>query len=84
MPDLRIVKSARITAQPRPMPEGMFDPMPDVYLTLEDGTEVHAFQYYPDEISFNPEEFVGLTVDEARRRKFVKDAAFLDPRSRVQ
>ena len=32
------ITSAIITAMPRPMPERMFDPMPEVVATFEDGT----------------------------------------------
>jgi hypothetical protein len=69
--------SARITKMPRPMPEGMFDPMPEVHVTTADGKEHYLFQYYPDEISFTEKEFVGLTLDEARGLKFKKDKAYL-------
>jgi hypothetical protein len=65
--------SARITA----MPKSLFDPMPQVYVTLENGVEEFLYDYYPDEISFSPQEFVGLTIDEARHLKFVKDKRFL-------
>ena len=65
--------SARITA----MPKSLFDPMPQVYITLENGVEEFLYDYYPDEISFTPSEFVGLTKDEARHLKFVKDKRFL-------
>lgn len=67
------VISSRITEQPK----GLFDPMPQVYVTMEDGQEQFLFEYYPDEISFRPEEFVGLTIDECRRLKFVKDKRYL-------
>jgi len=69
--------SARITALPRPMPEGMFDPMPQVHVTTEDGKEQMLFEYYPDEISFKSDEFVGLTLDEARTLKGKKDRQYL-------
>ena len=59
------------------MPKTMFDEMPKVYVTTEDGVETFLFEYYPDEISFRPFEFVGLTVEEARSLKFKKDKAFL-------
>lgn len=65
--------SARIT----PMPKSFFDPMPQVYVTLEDNKEQFLFDYYPDEISFTPSEFVGLTIDEAKHLKFKKDKAYL-------
>jgi len=71
-PELKIV-SARITA----MPKGLFDPMPQVWITYEDGKEEMLFDYYPDEISFTPSEFVGLTRSEGIHLKFKKDKAYL-------
>jgi hypothetical protein len=67
------ITSARITA----MPKSLFDPMPQVHVTMEDGTEQFLYEYYPDEISFSPSEFVGLTIDEARHLKFIKDRNYL-------
>jgi len=67
------VVSARITE----MPKSMFAPMPKVYVTTDDGVEHFLWEYYPDEISFTPSEFVGLTLDAATRRKFQKDVAYL-------
>ena len=64
---------ARITA----MPKSLFDPMPKVFVTLEDGEEQYLFDYYPDEISFTAGEFVGLTIKEARHLKFMKDRDYL-------
>ena len=69
--------SARITPLPRPLPEGMCDPMPEVHVMLEDKKEQYLFQYYPDEISFTEKEFIGLTLDEARGLKFNKDKSYL-------
>lgn len=77
LPPLLKIVSARISKMPRPMPEGMFDPMPEVHVTTEDGREHYLFSYYPDEISFNEKEFVGLSLDEAKRLKFKKDKAYL-------
>jgi hypothetical protein len=71
------VVSARLTPLPRPMPTGMFDPLPKVYVTLSDGKEHLLFEYYPDEVSFVPEEFVGLEHRDARRLKYTKDVAYL-------
>jgi hypothetical protein len=65
--------SCTITAQPK----SFFDPMPKVIVTLEDGTTKELFEYYPDEISFTESEFIGLTEDEARHLKFVKDKRYL-------
>ena len=67
------VTRARITAMPR----SMFDPMPEVYVTTQDGVEHRLWSYYPDEISFTENEFVGLTLDAARNLKFQKDRAYL-------
>ena len=35
------------------------------------------FEYYPDEVSFAAEEFIGLTEDEARQLFGRKDRAYL-------
>jgi hypothetical protein len=71
-PTMRI-KSARITD----MPKKMFDPMPKVIAVLENDEEKELFEYYPDELSFTPDEFVGLTVDEAYELRHKKDVAYL-------
>ena len=65
--------SARITA----MPKSFFDPMPQVWVTLENGIEEFLFEFYPDEISFTPQEFVGLTTSEAKTLKYNKDITYL-------
>lgn len=59
------------------MPKSLFDPMPKVFVTLEDGEEQYLFDYYPDEISFTAGEFVGLTIKETRHLKFMKDRDYL-------
>lgn len=69
--------SARITAQPRPMPEGMNDPMPKVFVTTDDNVEHELFEYYPDEISFIESEFIGLSLNEAKDLKRKKDIEYL-------
>ncbi len=71
------ITSAIITPMPRPMPLGMFDPMPEVIATFEDGTTKTLFSFYPDEISFKPSEFIGLTEAEAQDLRQRKDVAFL-------
>ena len=69
--------SAIITPMPRPMPEGMFDPMPEVIATFEDGSSKSLFSFYPDEVSFRASEFIGLTEAEAKSLLHRKDVAFL-------
>ena len=60
-----------------PMPESLFDPMPEVHVTYEDGSKEMLFRYYPDEISFNEKEFIGLTANQARELFHKKDKAYL-------
>jgi hypothetical protein len=67
------ITSARITR----LPVALFDPMPEVWATFEDGVERRLFSYYPDEISFSPGEFIGLTEAQATRLKFEKDRRWL-------
>ncbi len=67
-----IITAARITE----MPKEIFDPMPEVYVTIN-GIEERLFDYYPDEIQFRPSEFIGLTLEKAHRLKFTKDKAWL-------
>jgi hypothetical protein len=59
------------------MPESLFDPMPEVHVTYEDGHKEFLFRYYPDEISFNKKEFIGLTRSEALRLHNFKDKEYL-------
>ncbi len=67
------IVSARIT----PLPRELGAPLPEVWVKLEDGSEKKLFDYYPDEISFNETDFVGLTEDDARTLKFGRDRSFL-------
>jgi hypothetical protein len=71
------ITSAIITPMPRPMPEGMFDPMPEVVATFKDGITKTLFSFYPDEITFQASEFAGLTEEEANALRQRKDVAFL-------
>ena len=59
-----------------PLPEFLFDPMPEVEVTFENGTSKTLFSYYPDELTFLPEEFSGLTEEEARALYTQKDIAY--------
>lgn len=59
------------------MPKSLFDKMPIVTVTHEDGTSEEIFSYYPDEISFTSAELIGLTREEAIDLKRRKDIAYL-------
>jgi len=71
------ITSVTITAMPRAMPEGMFDPMPEVIATFENGSSKSLFAFYPDELSFQESEFVGLTEEEAQGLRQQKDRNYL-------
>jgi len=73
MSDTRKIVAAYITA----MPKSFSDPLPSVIVKLDTEECVRLFDYFPDELSFTPDEFIGLTVDEARQLKGQKDRAFL-------
>lgn len=60
------------------MPKSMFDPMPSIIVKLDNEEEEHyLFDYYPDEISFTSNEFIGLTMEQARELKGKKDRIYL-------
>lgn len=66
-----------VSATISPMPKSFFDAMPSVSVVFENGTKETLFEFYPDEIMFHPNEFVGLTREQARSLKFNKDRAYL-------
>lgn len=68
-----LIASARIT----PLPTEIGDPLPEVWVTVTGGSDEKLFDYYPDEVSFRAEEFVGLTIEEVRLFKFGRDRAYL-------
>ena len=72
-----IITKCEIGPFPRPMPEGMFDQMPSVNVTLSSGENLTLFHYYPDEISFFESEFIGLTVVEAERLLTQRDVKYI-------
>ena len=71
------ITNVTITAMPRPMPQGMFDPMPEVIATFEDGSTKTLFAFYPDEVSFRASEFVRLTEEDAHSLFQQKDTSYL-------
>ena len=72
-----VIVRCTIGPYPRPMEQGMFDPMPEVKVQFSNGDEKKLFQFFPDEISFKESEFIGLTEESARRLKFEKDKRYL-------
>lgn len=56
---------------------GMFDPIPKVVATFDDKQTKALFSYYPDEISFNETELVGLTEAEALEVRQQKDVRYI-------
>lgn len=48
-----------------------------VLATFDNGTVRGLFSYYTDELVFTPEEFIGLTADEARDLFRRKDMEYL-------
>jgi hypothetical protein len=59
------------------MPDAVSDPLPQVTATFDDDSVKVLFTYFPDEISFLPSEFVGLTEEEAKALKAKKDVRYL-------
>jgi hypothetical protein len=67
------ITHCRITA----MPVSFGDAMPKVMVRVNAGPEQELLWYYPDEISFTEEEFIGLSLEQGRKLKFTKDRAYL-------
>jgi len=72
-----------VTAQISPMPKSLFVPIPSVYVTYENGSSEKLFSFYPDEISFSPREFIGLTREQALGLRHDRDVAYLRHREIV-
>jgi len=75
-PSPRIVQ-IEISSIPRPKPIGLFDPVPLVTATFDDGSRKELFSFYPDEIRFDEGELIGLTETEAHEVRRQKDLAYL-------
>lgn len=71
------ITAARITE----LPKTFSDPIPKVFVKFSNNTEeteeVELFDYFPDEISFTTDEFIGLTRGQALELKECKDRAYL-------
>lgn len=72
-----VIVKCTIGPYPRPMSEGILDPMPQVKVKFNTGDEKKLFEFYPDEISFKESEFIGLTEESAKRLKFEKDKRYI-------
>ncbi|MCF8001834.1 MAG: hypothetical protein K9K76_08280 [Halanaerobiales bacterium] len=70
-------KSKIVKAEITKRPESLFDPMPKVIVTFETGEKEELFEFYPDEIDFKENEFIGLTKNEALKLRQKKDKEFL-------
>ena len=71
------IKKCTIGPYPRPMPEGMLDPRPQVRVQFSDGSVKTLFEFYPDELAFTDSEFIGLTEEQAHQLRMKKDIEFL-------
>jgi len=74
---MKKITHATIGPMPRPLPEGLFDPMPEIRVTYGDGTTEGLLTFYPDELSFVLEEFIGLTRAQALDLRTKKDIHYL-------
>lgn len=72
-----VIVKCSIGTYPRPMPEGMLDPMPEVKVQFDNGQEKVLFEFYPDELMFKESEFIGLTEESALRLRFERDKSYI-------
>lgn len=49
----------------------------DMVVTLSNGTQVTAFSYFDDELSFMSSEVVGMTLEQAHELHIKKDTEYL-------
>jgi hypothetical protein len=75
--DSNAMRNQIVSAHITDLPKKIGDPLPEVWATFEDGTDKMLFKYYPDEISFEAQDFIGLTEEEATLFKFGRDRAYL-------
>jgi hypothetical protein len=62
-----------------PLPTDIFGPKPQVkvFYDHDRANPETLFSYFPDEISFRPSEFIGLTREQAMNLRKQKDIAYL-------
>ena len=49
----------------------------EIYAEFDDGSKGKVLEYYPDEISFEESELIGLTEDQAYELKRKKDIEYI-------
>lgn len=49
----------------------------EFWAVMEDGSGQFVFAWFSDELTFKPEEIIGLTIEEARDLKQSRDIAYL-------
>ncbi|WP_039994417.1 hypothetical protein [Gordonia otitidis] len=69
-----IIVSATVGAFPKDLVDVA---MPNVTVTYSDGNTEMLFTFYPDEISFTADEFVGLTRQQALSMRRHRDTEYL-------
>ena len=78
MPDSEVIIKSWVEDRPRPMPQGMFDPMPSVWVKYNtERIEKLIKSFFPDEVNYVDNELVGLTRDEALQNHCNKDKKYL-------
>ena len=75
--DSIVMKNQIVSARITDLPKSIGDPLPEVWAVFQDGTDKMLFTFYPDEISFQAQDFIGLTEEEATLFKFGRDRAYL-------
>ena len=77
MADSNAMRNQIVSARITDLPKQIGDLLPQVWAVFQDGTDKMLFTFYQDEISFEAQDFIGLTEDEATLFKFGRDRAFL-------
>ena len=72
-----VIVKCTISSYSKPMPVGMFDPMPSVKVRFSNGVEKSLYKFFPDEITFDSTELLGLTEKDAFNLKTEKDIQYL-------
>ena len=74
---MKKITNAEVGPMPRPMPEGMFDPMPSVKVTYDDGTEETLFRA-PDDWIMVESDYQAAEI-RALALRHGKDVKYLRP-----